>query len=254
MRCGGYKNIVLEVRDGIATLTINRPEVLNAMDSETRREMLDAVRELAGRNDVRVLIITGAGRAFSSGQDVREASEFNSEDVGNWLREWNELYQAIINLEIPIIAKLKGYAIGAGFQIALLSDVRVSAENCKFGLGEINVGIPCILGSYILSKLIGFGRTTKLVLTGELVDAVEAERLGIVHMVVPEEELDRVVSEIARSLATKSRTAIRLNRIWFRSFWREFKEVSEQAVRLHREAYKSGEPQRLMKEFVEGKR
>jgi enoyl-CoA hydratase/carnithine racemase len=162
------------------------------------------------------------------------------------------LYKAIKEFPLPVVTSSPGYAVGAGWQVYLLGDYRISSENGKFAMTEIDVGIPCITGGAILKSMIGLAELTRLILMCEVIDANEVKRLGLVHKVVPADQLQSASIEIAGRLAKKPPTAVRLQREWFRRvLWLDLDQGIKQAMRLHRRAFASGEPQERMRAFVE---
>lgn len=205
-----FSNLLLEKREGIALLTLNRPAVNNALDRQTWQELDAAVQQVRADEEVRVLIITGAGdKAFAAGADV------------NWLLQRPVLDllergpQAILTdlerLPQASIAAVNGYATGGGCELAMACDIRIASERARFGQPEINVGIlPGGGGTQRLTRLIGKGRAKELILTGDLVDAAEAYRLGLVNKVVRPEELLDAARAMAEKIKAKSRAAVRV--------------------------------------------
>ena len=248
----------LTTDDSVRTLTLNRPEVLNAFNAELRADVANAVTDAATDPEVRVIILAGAGqRAFSSGQDINEAKELRPEDAEDWQKSWRNFYGSFVNCNKPIIAAVGGIAAGGGFVIAALSDIRVMAESARFSMAEINMGLPAILGSHCLFNQIFLSRTIEIVLSGRDLSADEARRIGFAHEVVPAgEELARA-RELADELVEKAATPLRLTVTRFREIAkREFKAVADAYRRYQTEAVASGEPQRVMTAFLEerGKR
>ena len=208
-----YKTILLEVSDRIATLTVNRPEVRNALSKETVEEMHAALRALAARDDVGVLILTGAGeKAFVAGADIREIRERGKREALEAINQ--ELFMAVENFPFPVIAAVGGYALGGGFELALACDLRVAAEEACFGFPETGLGIiPAAGGTQRLPRHIGWGKAKELVLTGEIIDAREAERLGLVSKVVPRAELMAAARALAERILSRGPLAVRLAKL-----------------------------------------
>ncbi|HKZ52508.1 MAG TPA: enoyl-CoA hydratase-related protein [Candidatus Acidoferrales bacterium] len=208
-----YKTILLEVSDRIATLTVNRPEVRNALSKETVEEMHAALRTLAARDDVGVLILTGAGeKAFVAGADIREIRERGKREALEAINQ--ELFMAVENFPFPVIAAVGGYALGGGFELALACDLRVAAEEACFGFPETGLGIiPAAGGTQRLPRHIGWGKAKELVLTGEIIDAREAERLGLVSKVVPRAELMAAARALAERILSRGPLAVRLAKL-----------------------------------------
>jgi enoyl-CoA hydratase len=207
---GNYKTIQLAVSDRIATLTVNRPEVRNALGRETVEEIQAALRELSAREDVGVLILTGAGeKAFVSGADIREIRERGKREALEAINQ--ELFTAVENFPWPVIAAVNGYALGGGSELALACDLRIAAEEAKFGFPETGLGIiPAAGGTQRLPRLIGWGKAKELILTGEIIDAREAERLHLVSKVVPRGELMATARAYAEKILSRGPLAVRL--------------------------------------------
>lgn len=208
-----YKTILLEVSDRIATLTVNRPEVRNALGKETVEEIHAALRELAARDDVHVLILTGAGeKAFVSGADIREIRQRGKREALEAINQ--ELFTAVDNFPWPVIAAVNGYALGGGFELALACDLRVAAEEAKFGFPETGLGIiPAAGGTQRLPRYVGWGRAKEIIFTGDMIDARRAEELGLVSRVVPRAEVMDAARELAEKILTRGPLAIRLAKL-----------------------------------------
>jgi enoyl-CoA hydratase len=190
-----------------AKIVINRPEVRNALNKAARREFRIAMEDVKKDENVRVLIITGAGdKAFMSGMDITElakASPVEIEEFASTLGQ--QLYQDLENLDIPLIAMINGYCLAGGGELAMACDIRIASERAKFGFPEINVGIfPGGGATQRLPRLIGAGRAKELMYTGGMIDAAEALRLGFVNRVVPHDKLEETVNEIAAAIVSKS--------------------------------------------------
>lgn len=177
--------------DGILTLTLNRPEVLNGLTDEVLDAITDGCSEAASNDELRAVIITGAGRGFCSGQDLRTDLGERGIDVGGHLRDhYVPMIMAIRRLEKPVIAAVNGVAAGAGMSLALAADFRIAAESARFVQAFVRIGLVPDSGStYFLPRLIGVAKSLELAMLGETVDADHALQLGLVHRVVPDEEL-----------------------------------------------------------------
>lgn len=199
-------------KDGeIAVITINRPEVRNALNLQVKRECLDALREAEADQEVRVVILTGAGdKAFAAGADIVELQQRTT--ISEILPQANvtrELAFVLENMAKPTIAAINGYALGGGCELALACTLRIASENARLGLPEINLGIiPGNGGTQRLARLIGKGRALHMILTGEFVEAQESYRIGLVSQVVPQERLMDAAKELARKLSSKSPLAV----------------------------------------------
>ena len=193
------KYVILEKSEGIATITLNRPEKLNAFNWEMEAELFDAVKQVEQDKEVRVLVITGAGAAFSTGADIEEMFQ-DIADKGGLTGE--EHFDVPFRNMVPVIASINGPAIGAGLTIALLSDIRIAAEEASFSLPFVRFGLVPEGGSgYFLSTLIGMAKTCELVFTGRTITAKEAKEMGLVNEVVPAADLKEVTYRLARRIA-----------------------------------------------------
>jgi len=210
-----FKNIMYEKdkEKGIVKLTINRPEIRNALNAATRQEIRNTIEEGEKDEDVRVVIITGAGeKAFISGADItafKDATPIMIEESASTLGQ--QLFSDIENLQVPIIAMINGFCLGGGQELAMCCDIRIASENARFGQPEINVGIlPGAGGTQRLPRLVGWGKAKELIYTGRIIDATEAERIGLVDKVVPQERLEEEVQQLAETIASKSPLIIQL--------------------------------------------
>ena len=194
--------------DGVLTLTLNRPEVLNAITPGLLDEVTDALRAAASGRTIRAVVITGAGRGFCSGQDLRAAMGEGGLDVGTILRDhYTPAIRAIRSMDQPVIAAVNGVAAGAGFSLALACDLRLAAESATFVQAFVRIGlIPDLASTYFLPRLVGPARAAELTMLGETVDAARALELGIVNRVVPDAELPAAAAELAGRLARGPRS------------------------------------------------
>jgi enoyl-CoA hydratase len=239
-------------RDGeVAIVILNRPERYNAWHAPMRVELANAFRALNSDDGVRAIILTGAGdKAFSAGQDLAEAQQFDGPRAVEWMEEWRNLYGSIRELDKPVIAALNGVAAGSAFQVALLCDIRIGHPKSSMGQAEINAGIPSVTGTWLMWDVLGRARTTELVMTGRMVDGEESYRLGLLHHLVPQSEVMARAIEVARELAAKPPIAMKLNKRRLRQLTEPgFLEAEEAGKAIHAEAFASGEPQAMMAKF-----
>ncbi|MDY7018839.1 MAG: enoyl-CoA hydratase-related protein [Chloroflexota bacterium] len=202
-----FKNILYSKEKGIVKITINRPEVRNALNQATRWEIREAIEDIKKDKDIRVAIITGAGdKAFVAGADITElkdATPVIMEERASTTGQ--QLFNDIENCTIPIIAMINGYCLGGGCELAMACDIRIASENARLGQPEINVGIiPGAGGTQRLPRLVGWGRAKELVYTGRIIEAAEADRIGLVDKVVPMDKLEETVNQLAETIASKS--------------------------------------------------
>ncbi|MBI3893702.1 MAG: enoyl-CoA hydratase/isomerase family protein [Candidatus Wallbacteria bacterium] len=208
-----YETLLLETSDGIVTLTINRPQARNALGKKTVDEIHNVLRELSAARESGVLILTGAGeKAFVAGADIGELRDRGKLEALAGINQ--DLFTAVENFPWPVIAAVNGHALGGGCELALACDLRVAAEDARFGLPETGLGIlPGAGGTQRLPRLIGWGKAKELILTGEIVDAREAERLGLVSKVVPRAQLRDTAREYARRMLARGPLALRLAKL-----------------------------------------
>jgi enoyl-CoA hydratase len=244
------KYIRVEKIKRVGVLTLNRPDRLNAWNSEMRNEIIAALKEFDADPNIASIVMTGAGRAFSAGQDLAEAHGFDSARAVEWIGEWENYYKTLRNLSEPLVMALNGTAAGSAFQVALLGDIRVAHPGVRMGQPEIKSGIASTTGPWIMNEMLGMSRTIELTLTGRLMDADECYRIGLVHHLVPEDQVFSKAMEVAEELAAKPPVAMRLDKQRFREMTEaSFQSAVEAGKRIQAESYASGEPARMMEEF-----
>ena len=206
-----FQDIVVTIEAPIAALTLNRPKVLNALRTALLKEVSDALTELEHDESVRAIVVTGAGdKSFAAGADIGELNALTSSGMGAaQSRSGQALTRQIERMSKPVIMAVNGFALGGGCELAMAGDIIVAAENAKFGQPEVNLGlIPGYGGTARATRRVGKGMATYLCLTGETIDAREAQRVGLVERVVPSEELMDEAKRIARVIASKAPLAI----------------------------------------------
>ncbi|MDE3153236.1 MAG: enoyl-CoA hydratase/isomerase family protein [Gemmatimonadota bacterium] len=182
--------VTFDVADRIATITVNRPDKLNAIDDAVMAALGEAIDQVRARDDVGGAIITGAGRAFVAGADIAQLPQKSAVEAYEMARRGQAIFRHIETLAKPVIAAVNGYALGGGCELAMACHVRLASEHAKFGQPEVKLGIiPGYGGTQRLPRLVGAGRALQLLLTGEVIDAAEAFRIGLVNAVVPAAEL-----------------------------------------------------------------
>lgn len=248
----GSETILVSGHGAVRVLTLNRPERMNAWDTAMRSRLIGEL-EAAGRDpDVGAVVITGAGdRAFCAGQDLNEATGFDAARAEAWIDEFHALYRAVRKLEKPVIAAINGVAAGSAFQFALLCDIRIGHAGVRMGQPEINSGIASITGPWIMKEVLGLSRTIEMTLTGRLVEADEALRLGLLHHVVGSDEVMERALEVAGSLAAKPPLAMKLiKQRFFEVLEPGLADAVAAAKRYHRQSFEAGEPQQSTKAFL----
>ena len=205
-----YEHLLLEVNDSIATLTLNRPDVFNAINDKISFELQDAWKQLKRDDSVRVVVFTGAGNAFCSGQDLKAIKDSKDRNLANSLHQrYNPIIRAMRELPKPIICRMNGVAAGAGASMAMASDIIIASEHASMVQVFVNVGlVPDSGSSYFLPRLVGSLKAFELATRGTKVTAEEALRLGMVNKVVPADQLDEAVAEYAAYYAQAPTKAI----------------------------------------------
>lgn len=192
-----YETLLLEVKDGVGTITLNRPEVYNAFNDALSFELQKALKEVTKDQAVRVVVLTGEGKAFCSGQDLKDVQGADNRNLGeSVLKRYNPIIRLMRNMPKPIVCKLNGVAAGAGCSLALASDVVVASEKAKLIEVFVNIGLVLDSGSsYFLPRLVGYNKAFELSTMGTKVSAAEAKELGMINKVVAPEELDEAVKQ-----------------------------------------------------------
>ncbi len=200
-----YKNITLEKKNGIGIITMNRPQVLNALDKETIEELTIAVHELEHDRSIHVAILTGKENAFIAGADIKQMQAMNPLQAKEFATLGHSLLSSIERSRLPYIAAINGYALGGGCEVMMACDCILAATTAKIGQPEINLGIhPGFGGTQRLPRLVGLTKAKELLLTGDSIDAAEAHRIGLVNKVVELEKLLEEAEKLAQKIITKS--------------------------------------------------
>ena len=212
-----YETILTSVEENVGTIIINRPEVRNALSTQVLGDIRGALAEFRHDDEVGVVVFTGAGdRAFAAGADINELRERTFLDALASLMQ--AVYDEIEDYEKPTIAAVNGLALGGGCELAMACDIRIASENARFGQPEVNLSIiPGAGGTQRLARLVGKGKATEMILTGEIIGAEEAHRVGLVTRVISSDELVDAVRETARSIMSKGPLAIRLAKLAIRT-------------------------------------
>ncbi len=207
-----YDNLLLELTRGIAVVTLNRPKALNALNEATLKELQSAFSSLATDPVVKVVIITGnSEKAFVAGADIAAMQGLDSLQARAFAKLGHAVMKAIESCPKPVIAAVNGYALGGGCELALACDIRLASDNAQFGQPEVNLGvIPGFGGTQRLARLVGKGRALELILSGAMITAEEALRIGLVNQVVEQSELPRVARTLAETISSKGPLALKL--------------------------------------------
>ena len=244
--------VLTEASDGVAVITLNRPQRMNAVSHALRAQLIAAL-DAANRDDaIRAVLIAGAGgRAFCAGQDLDEAADVDWRRIVPWLNAQRAMYQAVRDLDKPCVAALNGVAAGAGFQIALCCDWRIAAPDGRLGQPEVKAGLASIVGSYLMTLHVGMTHNLQLSLSGDLISGQRAYEIGLVTELAPVGEVLEAAMARSRALAALPATAVRLSRQRFRAMTQAgFDEACVAGIRAQLECYAAGEPQQAMERFL----
>jgi enoyl-CoA hydratase len=205
-----YQLMIYEKKGRLATITINRPKVMNALNTQLAGEMRDALSDAEADEDIRAIVITGAGdRAFCAGADIGELAVLGGIEARDFSLLAQSLTTQIERVRKPVVAKINGLCLGGGNEVAMSCDFRIASDKASFGQPEINLGIiPGMGGTQRLTRLIGRTKAIEMDMLGEMIPAAEAHRLGLVNKVVPADELDKAVDELAEKLGSKGPVAL----------------------------------------------
>jgi enoyl-CoA hydratase/carnithine racemase len=243
---------VLVERARVATLTLNRPGVLNAFDWALREALTDALRVLNADDTVRAIVITGAGeRAFSAGQDLEEAAGYGVNCISDWMAHQREMYQMVRSFGKPVVVAFNGLAAGSGFHLGLLADLRVGFAEMSMGQPEIRMGMASIVGPYLMSHHLGQAQISELSVSGRMISGERAHRLGLLNEMVPKGEVLARAHSLASQLAEHPSEAMGLTKAYFAKRTQDdFDCAFAEVVRCHQIEYATGIPQALMRQFL----
>jgi enoyl-CoA hydratase len=239
---------------GIARLTLDRPP-LNVLTPALIEALGAAFRELAGDPALRVVVLGGAGRAFSAGVDVGAMRSLDAAGARSLIASLGATIRALEEMPVPTIARLHGHVLGGALELVLACDLRIAAASCRLGMPEITVGIPSVIQAALLPGLIGWGRTAELLLGGQPIDAAEAERWGLVNRVVEDRGLDAEVEAWVERLLALPPDALRLQKALL-TRWRrvDLDTAVLLSMDVFARAYATGEPERAMRAFLDRRR
>jgi len=240
----------------IAHVTVNNPENRNALGRKGKEELIAAFTALAHDDRLRVAVLTGAGdKSFIGGANLKEMAEVGIEDAEDISTKTHLVCDAIRGLPVPVIARVNGYCLGAGMEIAASCDMRVGIDGANFGMPEVKFGIPSGMEACLLPGLIGWGKTRELVFTGEMIDAQEAHRCGFLDRLVAPADIDTAVDKWVSAILAAGPRAIRIQKRLVLDWERmPIADAVRQGIAAVVEARKTDEPKRLMEAFVNRKR
>jgi enoyl-CoA hydratase/carnithine racemase len=244
--------ITLAVDKGVALITMDRPQAMNAFDRTQRELFQDALLSADADAGVHAIVITGRGKAFCAGQDQHESAAMDAAGSAARIDSYMALYEVFRALGKPVIARVNGVAAGAGLQIALMADLRIASNEARFGMTEFKVGSAAIFGSALLCSIIGEAAMKRMVLLAEIVPAARSLALGLIHEVVDDARLDERVSEICAQMAQWSPTSVAITKSWWKEMGDEmFARAAAAARRGHAINFASGAYSSGAKKFTE---
>jgi enoyl-CoA hydratase/carnithine racemase len=204
--------ILVDKQDTIGLITLNRPEEMNTFNVPFARKLNDALLEMDQDDEIRVIVIRASGKHFSTGISLSEFKDKSQKDYREFIKLMDEHNHTIARMKKPVIASVKGYALANGAGLVFACDLAVAAEDAKFGTTAINVGLICLGPAIPMVRSLGRKKTLEMVLTGDIISAAEAEKLGLINKVVPPEELEASTMELAAKLAKKSPLALQIGK------------------------------------------
>jgi len=203
--------VIYDKKDGTAIIKLNRPKVLNAMNKRLWLDVQACLEDARTDEQIKVVVFTGEGRAFSTGADLKESKTRSVEDYRDYLVALQEASRSVVRFEKPTIAAINGYAIGSGYELALACDIRIAAEEAKIGSPEAKVTSSVTGGAFrLVQDLVGPGKARELLFTGEYIDGIEAQRIGLVNRAVPSEQLMAATMEMAAKIAVNSAFSLKM--------------------------------------------
>jgi enoyl-CoA hydratase/carnithine racemase len=246
--------MILTKQEGpVATITINRPEVLNTLTHELILQLTEEIGRWNGEKAIRVIVLAGSGdKAFVGGVDVRAMKDLDPDGAERFITDLHRSFLAIRQSEKLVIASINGFALGGGLELVASCDLRIASDRARFGMPEVRVGIPSVIEAAYLPRLIGLGRAAEMVYLGEMIDAKEALRIGLVNKVVPHEELKEATRQMVEQALQCGPTAMILQKKLI-ARWMDLNlsDAAEAGIRAFRECYKTAEPKEGMRAFLE---
>lgn len=245
-------SVMTEMVDGVALLTLNRPQCMNAVNQELRSALISTLAQLDADETVNAIVITGSGtRAFCAGQDLDEAAATEWNQLAAWLNAQRAMYQAVRNLNKPCVAAINGVAAGAGFQIALCCDWRIASASSRIGQPEVKAGLASIVGSYLMSLYVSRTHNVQLSLSGDLVDGKRAYEIGLVTELVEPDAVQQSAIARARQLGALPKAAMQLSKQRLRATSQaDFDNACIAGIAAQLQCYATGEPQQVMRDFL----
>jgi enoyl-CoA hydratase/carnithine racemase len=237
---------------GVATVTIDRPAKLNAMSREVAHELIAAAAGLRTDASLRAVVLRGAGtRAFVGGADIHDLAGLDASNATAFITQVHRACDGFRRLPVPVIARIQGHALGAGLELAAACDLRVASTDSWFGMPEVRIGVPSVVEAALLPHLIGWGRTRKLLLTGDPIDAATAMQWGLIEELAAPDALDVAVEHLLKPILASGREALRLQKELVLA-WENLptRDAVQAGIRSFRASFDSDEPQRMIGEAI----
>ena len=241
-----------QTQGSIYRLTVSRPERLNVLDTTLLQALTTALAEIARDDDARLVVLAAAdGKAWIAGADIREMRRLDKESATEFIRQLHAACKAVRELPVPVLARISGYCLGAGLELAASCDLRVASDDSHFGMPEVRVGIPSVIEAALLPRLIGIGRARDLVMTGRMLDAHEAYAWGLIEALAPRAALDALVQDRVRQILAAGARAIRLQKELCNR-WEELPlgAAIEAGIDTFSRAFERDEPSIYMERFL----
>jgi enoyl-CoA hydratase len=245
--------ILVDSREPIVTITIDRPQFLNTLTHELILKLTETITHWGARKEIRLIILTGSGdKAFVGGVDVRAMMDLDPDGAERFISDLHRCFLAIQQARPIVMASINGYALGGGMEMVAACDLRIASDTARFGMPEVRVGIPSVIEAALLPRLIGLGRAAEMVYSGEMIDAVEAARIGLIHKRVPMESLKKATLNWADQLLRNGPTAMILQKKLIAQ-WMELSlsDSITAGIRAFRDCFQTNEPHEGMKTFLE---
>ena len=246
-----YGCIQVRTESQVARVTIDNARKLNTLNSALMDEFVRAIEALATDDQLRAVVLTGAGeKAFIGGADIYEMSQLDESTAEAFITRLHRCCQALRDLPVPVIARIQGYALGGGLEIAAACDLRIASDTATLGMPEVKLGIPSVIEAALLPALVGWGRAREILLLGENFSAADAEKWGLVERVVPGSKLDEAVDRCLAAILQNGREALRLQKKLIRA-WENLpmREAIEAGIGVFVESWRTEEPSQRMREF-----
>lgn len=246
---------ITETGDGTVRLTIVNAGRANILSTAVMDGLIEGLSQLAGREDIRLLVLTAGGeRSFIAGADLGEMAKLNPASARRFISRLRDLCEAVRIFPVPVVARIAGWCLGGGLELAMACDLRIAARHAQFAMPEVKVGIPSVIHAALLPRLIGAGRARWMILTGETVDAETALHWGLVDHVAGMDELDAALAQMIVPILACSPEALRAQKVLFRQ-WEEmpFSEAVAASIDVFGDAFTSDEPRRRMRAFLDRK-